>query len=246
MSASWRPSIPGRVVEWHRTIDTTMRAAAELAFLGAAAGTIVGADEQTAGQGRMGRTWYSPPESGLYFTVILRPELDVRQLPLVTLALGCAVHDAILLLAGLYADLRWPNDVLLSEKKVCGVLTRYEHEAVLAGIGLNLNHESFPPELAGQATSLKLETGRTFAREEWLRFLARSIDTQVNILTRAGADSVLSAFTVRSTYTERRRVIVDEQTRGTTAGLSPDGFLRLRTDSGDLVTIHAGGVRPLD
>lgn len=239
-------TVPGRQVHWYPTIDTTMRAAAELAAAGAPSGTIVGADEQTAGQGRHGHSWHSPHEAGLYFTAILRPQIDLRQLPVITLALGCAVHDAILLLAGVYADLRWPNDVLMSGKKVCGILTRYEHQAVLAGIGLNLNHDSFPPELAGLATSIRIETGQTCARQDWLRFLAASIDTQVSILTRTGADSVLSAFTVRSSYTEGRRVIVDEQMTGVTAGLTADGFLRLRRDDGELVTIHAGGVRPLD
>lgn len=239
-------TVPGRPVHWHSTLDTTMRAAAEWAAAGAPSGAIVGADQQTAGQGRHGHSWHSPPGAGLYFTVILRPQIDLRQLPVITLALGCAVHDTILLLAGVYADLRWPNDVMLSNKKVCGILTRYEHDAVLAGIGINLNHDSFPPGLASLATSIKIETGQPCERQAWLRFLAAAIDTQTNILTRTGADSVLSAFTARSTYAEGRRVIVEEKDTGITAGLTADGFLRLRRDDGEIVTIHAGGVRPLD
>ena len=239
-------TVPGRDVYWHQTIGTTMDEAARLAFEGAASGTIVGADSQTSGQGRLGRTWHSPAGDGLYFTVILRPPIDLRHLPVITLALGCAVHDAILILAGIYGDLRWPNDVLLSEKKVCGILTRYEHGAVLAGIGLNVNQESFPNELSSIATSLRMETGRTFDRQELLRFLAASIDTQVNILTRTGSDSVLRAFSARSTYTEHRRVLVDGEIAGTTAGLTSDGFLKLRKKDGEVIVIHAGGVRPLE
>lgn len=238
-------TVPGRAVYWHATLDTTMREAARLANEGAPAGTIVGADEQTSGQGRHGHSWHSPAGDGLYFTVILRPNLTPQQLPLVTLALGCAVHDALHILTGIYADLRWPNDVLISEKKVCGILTHLEGAAVLAGIGLNVNQVSFPAELIPIATSLKIETGQEHDREPLLRFLAASVDTQVNILTRAGAKSLIHHFAARSSYVERKRVEVDG-VRGTTTGLTADGFLRLRTDAGEVVTIHAGGVRPLE
>jgi BirA family transcriptional regulator, biotin operon repressor / biotin---[acetyl-CoA-carboxylase] ligase len=238
-------TVPGREVHWRRTLDTTMREAARLANEGAPVGTIVGAEEQTSGQGRHGHSWHSPAGEGLYFTVILRPTLTPQQLPLVTLALGCAVHDALHILTGIYADLRWPNDVLINEKKVCGILTHLEGKAVLAGVGLNVNQEAFPPELKAIATSLKMETGQEHDREAMLRFLASSIDSQVNILTRAGAKSLIHHFAARSSYVERKRVEVDG-VRGTTAGLTVDGFLRLRTDSGEVVTIHAGGVRPLE
>jgi len=234
-----------RQIFWHSSIDTTMREAERLAAEGAAAGTIVAADEQTAGQGRLGRAWHSPPREGLYFTVILRPQLAPQQLPLVTLALGCAVHDAIQLLCGIYADLRWPNDVMINERKVCGILAHLEGSAVLAGVGLNVNQDSFPPELAGIATSLKIETGREHDRRTLLDFIAPSIDTQINILVRAGADALIRHFAVRSTYVERKHVDVDG-VRGVTAGLTPEGFLRLRREDGELVTIHAGGVRPLE
>jgi BirA family transcriptional regulator, biotin operon repressor / biotin---[acetyl-CoA-carboxylase] ligase len=238
-------TVPGRTVYWHPTLDTTMTEASRLAREGAAAGTIVGAEQQTAGQGRHGHSWHSPQAEGLYFTVILRPGLPPQQVPLITLALGCAVHDALHILTGIYADLRWPNDVLINGKKVCGILAHLEGDCVLAGIGLNVNQSAFPPELAAIATSLLIETGRQQEREPLLRFLAASIDTQINILTRAGAKSLIHHFAARSSYVERKRVEVDG-VRGFTAGLTPDGFLRLHTDAGEVVTIHAGGVRPLE
>ena len=115
-----RSRMPGRRIEWHAEIDTTMREAARLASEGAPSGTIVGAEMQWMGQGRQGRNWHSASGEGLYFTQILRIDLPPRRLPVVTLALGVAVADVLKMLTGLSPDLRWPNDVMLNERKVCG------------------------------------------------------------------------------------------------------------------------------
>jgi BirA family biotin operon repressor/biotin-[acetyl-CoA-carboxylase] ligase len=221
-----------------------MQEAAWRAAQGAAAGTIVGADEQTAGQGRMGRAWHSPAGTGLYFTVILRLPVPPQDLPLVTLALGLGVADAIQMFGGVTPDLRWPNDVLVNERKLAGILTVLESGAVLAGVGVNVNQDEFPEDLAGLATSLRIETGRAHDRQTLLRALAGSIDSWTKILATGGASPVLRHFTARSTYVEGRRVLVGAHA-GVTAGLTPEGFLRLRKDSGEVVVIYAGGVRPL-
>ena len=133
-------------------------------------GTVVIAEEQTAGRGRAGHTWHSEKTNGIYMTVLLRPPISPQQAPLITLVAGLAVRDAILEQTGLAPDLRWPNDLLFGRKKFCGILTEMNAEQdqihfVAVGIGINVNHERIPEELSEIATSLRIETGRSpFAR----------------------------------------------------------------------------------
>ena len=245
---SVRLRLPGRQIDWHPVIDTTMSAAAKLASAGAPAGTIVGAESQTSGQGRQGKSWHSADGEGLYFTIILRVDLPPRRLPVVTLALGVAIADVLKMLTGLSFDLRWPNDVMVNERKVCGILTQLHEGAVLAGIGLNVNQTEFPAPLDQIATSLRIESGGTFRREALLAAIVSSIESNVKILTTGGAVSILTLFSTFSSYTEGKRVAVElpgGTVLGTTAGLTADGFLRLRRDDGSETLITAGGVRPV-
>jgi len=221
----------------HRVLPSTMLEAARLASEGAPAGTVVLAGEQTAGQGRHGRLWHSAPGEGLYLTAILRvPELK----PAITLALGVAVADAISELTSILPDLRWPNDVMIGDRKLAGILTQYEHGAVLAGIGINVNQREFPPEIRDLATSLYIESGRTYSTEDLLQVILRRIE-------HISPDNAIPEFTRRSSYARGRRARVDlddEVVYGTTAGLNEAGFLLLDKDTGERITILAGGVRP--
>ncbi len=238
-----------RVIEWLESVDSTMRLAGERAAAGAAAGTVVAAEEQTEGQGRFGRSWHSPRGAGLYFTQILRPAIESRQLPLVTLALGLGVADAVEMFTGVRSDLRWPNDLLSGGKKLCGILARWQHGAVLAGVGLNVGQSDFPEELRATATSLKIVAGTVFDRRILLKAIAGSIDSHVQILETSGVEAILALFTARSSYAAGRRVLVElpgGPLRGVTAGLTPDGFLLLAGDDGRTHTITGGGVRPDD
>ena len=148
-----------RIVRY-ATIDSTMRAAAELEL-----GAVVVADEQTAGQGRHGHAWHSERGVGLYCSIVLTPQ------PVLTLALGLATAEAIAQTTGVACDLRWPNDVMLDGKKVAGILVQLTDGRAVAGIGINVNHTLFPPELDREATSLCIHTGRRLSRE---RILASS------------------------------------------------------------------------
>jgi BirA family biotin operon repressor/biotin-[acetyl-CoA-carboxylase] ligase len=241
--ASVRAALPGRDIHWHESVGTTMHEAALLAAAGAPSGTVVGADEQTAGQGRFGRHWHSQPETGLYFSVILRPPLT-----LVTMALGLATREAILEATGIVCDLRWPNDLLVADRKCAGILTQLESAAVVAGIGINVNQPELPPDIAGIATSLRLASGCTHSRERLLIRLLPAIDEWCGLLAREGREPILRIFAESSSYVSGRRVIVEiseaETITGTTAGLTPGGFLTVRDDRGKEHTIVAGGVRP--
>jgi BirA family biotin operon repressor/biotin-[acetyl-CoA-carboxylase] ligase len=235
-----------RRIEWHDTIDSTMRRAAELAREGCASGTVVAARMQTAGQGRLGRQWDSRP-GGLYFTIVLRPRLEPARAPLATLALGLAVADTLQTFAGVAVDLRWPNDVLIEDRKLAGILAQWQEGALLAGIGLNVNQTEFPPELQNTATSLRLETGAEQDPAFLLPALAGSIESHVRILETSGEASILRLFEAASSYAVGRRVTVElpaGEVTGTTAGLTSDGFLLVRCDDGSQVTVTAGGVRP--
>jgi BirA family transcriptional regulator, biotin operon repressor / biotin---[acetyl-CoA-carboxylase] ligase len=246
-SESLRSQLTGRRIEWHTVIGSTMTEASRLAAIGAPSGTVVGAEEQTAGHGRHGRSWHSEPGVGLYVSVILRHQYPPVTLPVITLALGLAAREAIFKAADVTCDLRWPNDVLIESKKCAGILTSLEGSAIIAGIGINVNHSSFPVELSGIATSLRIASGRVHSRERLLVELLASVDTYCHLLEAQGRGPVIELFTRASSFVSGRRVCVDQEgsaLRGTTAGLNDAGFLILRDDNGHDRLIVAGGVRP--
>jgi len=239
--------LPGRRVEWFDSIDSTMIVAARLAREGCASGTVVGADRQTAGIGRAGHSWYSEPGSGLYVSIVLRLALGSESLPLVMLALGLATQHAIAEVTGLAPDLRWPNDVLLGEKKCAGILAQIEGDAVIAGIGINVGHSGFPADIVELATSLRL-AGAEVSREVLLAALVTAVEESCGVLTTSGPAAICDAFTRASTYAQGRRVRVEQDDailEGVTAGLDASGFLLLRQDNGTVTKILAGGVRPI-
>lgn len=238
-----RDLLPGREIHYHRTLDSTMHEAARLASAGAPSGTAVVAEEQTAGIGRYRRPWHSEAGSGLYLSLVLRIPIS----PLITMALGLATVDAIQKTSGIACDLRWPNDVLIEDRKVAGILTQVEGNAVIAGIGVNVNHAAFPPELRALATSLRIASGHLQSREDLLIELLPAVDIFCSTLIREGKQAILEMFSHASSYVRGRRVSVDQESgllTGTTAGLTPDGFLRIRGDDQREHVILAGGVRP--
>src|SRR4051812_21275090 len=194
----------------YATLPSTMQKAIQLARAGCESGTEVVANEQTAGQGRFGRTWHSEPNSGLYMSEILRLKICPDSLPLVTLALGLATAEAITRVAGVAPDLRWPNDVLLNGKKCAGILVQLCDGVLIAGIGVNVNQTSFPEHLAATATSIRLATGCESDRETLLNALLPAIDEHLENLLQNGREPVLRAFSQASSFVRGRRVIVDQ------------------------------------
>jgi len=229
--AAIRRALPGRRIDYYPTIDSTMRAAAGLPV-----GSVVLAGEQTAGQGRHGHTWHSEPGAGIYCSIVLNPA------PVLTLAIGLAAVEAITEVTGAVCDLRWPNDLMLGGKKCAGILVQLVDGLAIAGIGINVNHASFPPELAEEATSLRLQTGQQRSREDIVIALIPAVDR----LTALSQEEILDLFTHASSYASGRRVAVhqpDGDIHGVTAGLDPAGFLKVRQDNGTHTLILAGGVR---
>src|SRR5216683_8080826 len=235
-------------VSYFTTIDSTMLEASRLAAAGCEQGTVVVADEQTAGQGRHGRHWHSESNAGLYVSIVLRPAMRADSLPVLTLALGLAAADAIAETTGLTCDLRWPNDVMLEGRKVAGILVQLLDSAAIAGIGVNVNHAAFPAEIASDATSLRIVSNRTHSREQLLMALLGAADRYCGLLAaEGGREAILNTFSRRSSYARNMRVKVDQGAsvlEGITAGLDPSGFLIVRRDDGRKELVVAGGVRP--
>lgn len=240
-----RARFPDREIVWTLSTASTMQDAALLASRGAAPGSAAGAEEQTAGLGRLGRMWHSQAGAGLYVSIVLRPRSVT---PALTLALGLSAGEAMTAVSGLACDLRWPNDVLVGEKKCAGILVQIYGEAAIAGIGINVNQLSFPDEIAAQATSLRNAAGREQSREDLLIALLESVDRHVELLATQGPGAVFKLFARASSFVQGRRVTVDldrEVIQGITDGFDPSGFLWLRCDDGSRRLILSGGVRPV-
>jgi BirA family biotin operon repressor/biotin-[acetyl-CoA-carboxylase] ligase len=238
-----------RILHYFKT-DSTNSVAMALAARGEEHGTVVVAEEQTAGRGRLGRVWYSEKSSGIYISVILRPALAPAAAPMLTLMAGLAVHRAIETSTGLAADIRWPNDVLVSGRKVCGILTEMSAEldrlhAVVLGIGINVNHREIPDELKPIATSLRIETGKTVSRVQVLAALLKEIQKHYDLLLQAGGATIIERWSAASTFAEGKPIRVLTNSggyRALTAGLSPSGALRVRRSDGREETLVAGEI----
>lgn len=232
-----------------RSTESTMKDAALLAARGEPHGTVVVAEEQTAGIGRHGRSWHSEAGGGLYLSIILRLPLPPDALPVLTMALGLAVQRAVEDACGVFCDLRWPNDLMLNEKKLAGIMVQSaDGGALIAGIGINVNQTAFPDELRSIATSLRIETGWEHTKEALLDLVvSESLKYSARLVSR-GKREILQEFETRSSYAKGKVVCVDTGGRtfsGTTAGLDQNGFLCVRTATG-METVITGGVRPME
>src|SRR5436305_1553339 len=188
---SLRVQRPLANLHYFPTVGSTMIEASRLTREGAPHGTVVVAEQQTAGMGRVGRSWTSEPEVGIYCSVILRLPLPQEQFPIVSLLLGLASVEAIQNSTGIACDLRWPNDVLVDGRKVAGVLAHMTENCIIGGIGINVNNTSFEPNLRTPATSLRIAAGREVSREPVLLKPLESIDYLCDLLTRNGPTTIL-------------------------------------------------------
>ncbi|HZS07329.1 MAG TPA: biotin--[acetyl-CoA-carboxylase] ligase [Blastocatellia bacterium] len=214
--------------------------------------TCVVADEQTAGRGRRDRAWHSTPGDGLYLSVLLRPALPSEKIPLLSLMCAVVVAEAVGGFHPAGIDIKWPNDVLVNERKLGGILIEgasvgADAPRLIAGIGVNLNHRSFPSELSKTATSLAIECGHQLNLPEFRDQLLVTFAEWYERL-RHGGRLIIGRWQQLSSYAIGKPVVVtldDEQFTGVTDGLTETGALRLRTASGETRTIIAGEVSRL-
>jgi BirA family biotin operon repressor/biotin-[acetyl-CoA-carboxylase] ligase len=228
-------------------MDDASTAAAE----GAEDGHVVLADQQTRGRGAHGRQWLSPPGSDLYFSVVIRPEVAPASSPLVTLATGLGVRDAVAaLLPGRPVLVKWPNDIWIERRKCAGVLVESRTvgmrlDSMIIGVGLNVNRMQWPPELAGTSTSLRAEREdyEPFDRAEVLARLLSHMERWVKLFLKDGAAVVVNAL--RPNLALIRERVRWEDGDGVFDGIDQDGAARVRTDAG-VVSLHAAHIEPVD
>jgi len=230
--------------------DSTNTDALAAARSAAPHGSVYFADEQLAGRGRGDHAWHSAAGQGLYVSVLLRPQIPARLLPLLPLAAGlvaaAAVHEA----ANLEVDIRWPNDLLIGPRKTGGILVEGKTEGstvayAVVGIGINVHQRAFAPGLATPATSLDLEAGKPVSRQGLLIALLRQLEREAHALTEEGALATLPRRVQQaSSWVNGRAVEVHgpQACSGVTEGLDENGFLLVRTEGG-LVTVQTGGLR---
>jgi BirA family transcriptional regulator, biotin operon repressor / biotin---[acetyl-CoA-carboxylase] ligase len=239
------------------SLPSTNLEAARHASEGAPEGLFIVAAEQTAGRGRLQRHWASPKNAGIYVSVILRPGVEQKLWPLITLMAAVAVHDVLFETCGLQTDIKWPNDVLFNEKKLCGILAdSIETDmgpAVILGIGINLNDNAFPFELRQIATSIQAATSQLPDAELLLTTLAsRVIDGYKDLHVTDGPARLIAAYSKRSSYCRGKHVRVIEENdsfTGVTRGIESDGALRIEIEEGTMHIVRAGDVeqlRPLE
>jgi BirA family biotin operon repressor/biotin-[acetyl-CoA-carboxylase] ligase len=251
------PLLRGTIFDAHvhhfYKIGSTNTAAMAAASQGAPEGTVFLAEEQTAGRGRGANSWESARSAGIYCSVVLRPALPPSDVLVMALAAGLAVRAAIEQVnPRVTPDLKWPNDVLIDGKKVCGILAEMNAEVtrvryIVVGIGINVNHSSFPKELQDEAISLRMVTGSESSRVELAAALLKSLDQEYRLLAepRGARQSILRRFAEHSTWVRGKQVRIEEngsRVEGTTEGLDNRGFLQVRTAQG-VQTILSGTVR---
>ena len=233
----------------YESLPSTNTEIARLAAEGAAEGFAVVADEQTAGRGRLQRAWSSTKGAGLYFSILLRPALAPDRWSLITFIAALATGDALLEAANVHTDIKWPNDLLANERKICGILAEAIEtpagRAVVLGIGINLTNEAFPADLSNVATSVATESQRAPEREAILASLLNALSRWYSLLHETdGAEKIVAAWSSRSSYASDKLVRVtngSETMQGITRGIENDGALRLETAQG-IQLIRAGDV----
>lgn len=253
------------LLRYFDTVGSTNDVAARLADAGAPHGTTVVAAAQHHGRGRMGRAWFSPPGSGLYVSVLLRPPgsgetphppavpgaMDVAPASSVTLTAGVAIAEAITRVSGLPVQVKWPNDILVDRRKLCGILAEAAAgakrlESIVLGFGVNLRAASYPPDLAGRATSIEEELGRPVDADVLLAEILAEFAESLSAAAAKGFDAMLARWRALSPSSSGAPVEIlagdGRWETARTAGIDPDGALLVRR-AGTLHRVIAGEVR---
>jgi BirA family biotin operon repressor/biotin-[acetyl-CoA-carboxylase] ligase len=235
---------------WYAEASSTNDRAAALAERGAPEGCVVAANAQSAGRGRHGRSWVSPPGAGLYVSAVLRPA--ERAVPLLTIAAGVAVAEGIQAATGLATDVKWPNDVYANGRKVAGILAEASSshvvrslQHVVVGAGINIMAAAYPPEIVNRATSLEVELGRAVDRGLLLAEYLCALASRYRDLQDGRGDAVIGAWRARAASMLGRRVQWDaagSTSDGVALDIDQSGALVVRTAAGP-VRVTAGEVR---
>jgi len=233
-------------VRWFAELDSTNRYLVDEARAGAPAGVVAVADHQTAGRGRLGRVWVAPPGASLLTSVLLRPALPPDRRHLLVTAAGLAMAEAVEATTGVVAGMKWPNDLLVGDRKLCGILAEAAGDALVVGLGVNVQWADVPPELTAVATACNLEGGRPTDRRALLDAFLGRYAARLSDLDASRRDYEARLVTLG------RRVRVEQAARvldGTARGIDDDGRLLVESDAGAVEAVAVGDVvhvRPAD
>ncbi len=253
-SLAGRSKIIGKELLFFETVHSTNAVAVDLVEKGHQEGTVIIANGQTGGKGRLGRVWFSPPGKNLYMSVILKPQISPRRAALLTLMSAVACASAVRRLSSLPISIKWPNDIVVGDRKLGGILTETKadmdriHYAVL-GIGINVNLETgdLPDSLRAHATSIKHETGMSHSRTEFATEILWELDTWYGILLKMGGAPLIEEWLrLTSTVGQAVRVVAGDRTHeGLAEGIDDEGLLIVRLSDNSLLKVAAGDVQLL-
>ena len=238
----------GKTVHFARETDSTNLWIKRLAKEGAPEGTLALAEFQSAGRGRLGRSWEVPEGTSVMMSILLRPKFEPQYAPMLTLVMGMAVAKAVKKL-GFDVSIKWPNDVVVSHKKICGILTEMgvrdgKIDYAVIGVGINVNIREFPDEMADKATSLYLESGRKFDRSQIPGLVMEAFEEYYE---KFAATCDLSGLkekyeSILANYNQPVRVLAKEPYEGVARGITDGGELLVEKTDGTIVAVSAGEV----
>ena len=238
----------GKTVHFARETDSTNLWIKRLAKEGASEGTLALAEFQSAGRGRLGRSWEVPEGTSVMMSILLRPKFEPQYAPTLTLVMGMAVAKAVKSL-GFDVSIKWPNDVVVSHKKICGILTEMgvrdgKIDYAVIGVGINVNIKEFPEEMADKATSLYLESGRKFDRSQIPGLVMEAFEEYYE---KFAATCDLSGLkeeyeSILANYNQPVRVLAKEPYEGVARGITDGGELLVEKTDGTIATVSAGEV----
>lgn len=241
--------LAGKKIIVLKTVDSTNEEIKRCAANGEESGLIIAADEQTAGKGRLGRVWQSQAGEGIYFSLLIRPDLPPSDISSITLAAGYAVCIAIREYTNCDAKIKWPNDIIINNKKVCGILTEMAAQSdrldfVATGIGINANNAEFPEEIKSKATSLFLETGSKINRNELFRHVIKTLDKVLcSFLVSLSLDDVYNFKSLCATLGKNVSVQRNNKTiEGVAVDINLNGELIIKDNYGNNTAINSGEV----
>ena len=239
--------IIGNNIHYFDNLVSTMDEAMQLALKGGKEGTLVLAETQSRGRGRMGRTWNSAKHKGIYMSLILTPQILPNQASILTLLAAVSVCEAIKKAFGIEVNIKWPNDILIGHKKLAGILTELDAELdavrfIIIGLGINVNNDS--KTLVNGASSLSEEIGKPLNRVELLQAILRSLEENYLLFKRSGPDAVTGKWRhYNSTLGKRVRISChNKHIEGEASDIDSDGALLLRADSGIVHKVTSGDV----
>lgn len=238
------------MIQYFEELDSTNIRINELAKDGAEHGIVVVADKQTAGRGRRGRTWESPSGTNLYFSILLRPDIQVEKAPMMTVLMAYSAGKVLREQWDLQAEIKWPNDLVIRGKKICGILTEMTLDGskighVVVGTGINVNVTEFPEELKDKATSLYLESKKIFDRKKLLQEVLKEFWKQYNIFLEIQDLSYMQESYNKMLVNRNREVLVLEpgnEYQAIASGINEAGELLVKKLDGTEAAVYAGEV----